>query len=101
MKRPRLYTLAAAASFLGVLAVAATFFSSFKFQPDPVGDTSFIARAQQKLAPGISVTASALGKDESQQSFGEDLARYGIQPVWLSIKNETDEPLVFLPITLD
>jgi len=101
MKRSRLYTLAAAAGLLGVLAAAATFLGSFKFQPDPVGDASFIARAQQKLAPGISVTVSALGRGESQQSFGEDLARYGIQPVWLSIKNETAEPMVFLPITLD
>ena len=62
MKRPRLYTLAAAASFLGVLAAAATFFSSFKFQPDPVGDASFIARAQQKLAPGISVLRALLAR---------------------------------------
>jgi hypothetical protein len=101
MKRSRLYTIAVATSFLGVLAAATTFLSSFGFHPDPTGDALFIARAQQKSAAGISVTVSALGTRESRQSFGEDLARYGIQPVWLSIRNETDEYLVFLPITFD
>lgn len=75
--------------------------SSFRFNPDPSGDASFIARAQQKSAPGIKVKISALGTRESQQSFGEDLAKYNIQPVWLSIENETDDELVFLPITMD
>jgi hypothetical protein len=51
--------------------------------------------------PGLQVSASALGARESQQSFGEDLAKYNIQPVWLSIENETDEQLAFLPITMD
>ncbi len=75
--------------------------SSFRFNPDASGDAEFIARAQQKSTSGITVNASALGSRESQRSFGEDLAKYGIQPVWLSIENETDEPFVFLPIAMD
>src|SRR5262249_2337083 len=54
-----------------------------------------------KSAPGIKVSVSALGADESQQSFGENLARQNIQPIWLLIENETEEPLVFLPSALD
>ena len=34
-------------------------------------------------------------------SFGENLAKYNIQPVWLSIQNDTDDQLVFLPISMD
>jgi hypothetical protein len=71
------------------------------FNPDQDSDASFIARAQQKSASGIKVNASALGTRESQQHFGENLAKYDIQPVWLSIENGTDEQLVFLPITAD
>jgi LssY C-terminus len=83
------------------LAAAINFFHSSSFIPDPNADASFIGRAQQKSAPGIKVKMSALGARESQQSFGEDLAKYDIQPVWLSIENETDEQFVFLPITMD
>jgi hypothetical protein len=75
--------------------------NSVHFGPDPSDDSDFIARAQQKSAAGIRLSASALGARESRRSFGEDLAKYGIQPVWLSIENETDDQLVYLPIATD
>ena len=96
-----MYKIFAAAILLFALALMVTFLNSFRFNPDPSGDANFIARAQHKSALGIKVNASALGARESQQSFGEDLARYNIQPVWLSIENETDEQLGFLPIAMD
>jgi hypothetical protein len=91
----------AAALLFCALALIITFLITFSFNPDASGDASFIARAQQKSAPGIKVNVSALGDRESQQSFGENLARHNIQPVWLSIENETDEQLVFISITMD
>jgi hypothetical protein len=97
-----LYKILVAVLLLCVLvAVAINFFDTSSFIPDPNANASFIARAQQKSAPGIKVKMSALGAGESQQSFGEDLAKYDIQPVWLSIENDTDEQFVFLPITMD
>jgi hypothetical protein len=101
MNISRLYKSFAAVILLCALALGMSFLDSFKFNPDPSGDTSFIGRAQQKSVPGIKVNVSALGANESRQSFGEDLAKYNIQPVWLSIENETDEQLVFPPITMD
>src|SRR6516164_1604542 len=101
MKTSRLYKILAAAILICAVAMAMSFLNSLRFNPDPSGDVNFIARAQQKSVPGIKVNISALGARESQQSFGEDLAKYNIQPVWLSIENETDEQLVFLPITMD
>jgi hypothetical protein len=101
MKRSRLYKVLAAVILLCGSAAVATFLGSFRFNPDQDSDASFIARAQQKSASGIKVNASALGTRESQQYFGENLAKYDIQPVWLSIENGIDEQLVFLPITAD
>ena len=75
--------------------------NSSQFNPDPSGDTEFIARAQQKSAPGITVSASALGRQESRRSFGEDLGKYDIQPIWLSIKNDTDDQLLLFSIAMD
>jgi hypothetical protein len=97
----RLSKILAAAILLGTLAVAMTLLTSFRFSPDSNGDASFITRAQQGSAPGIKASISALGARERQQSFGEDLARYNIQPIWLSIENETDDELGFLSITMD
>jgi LssY C-terminus len=96
-----LYKILVAVLLLCALAVAISFFDTSSFIPNPDANASFIARAQQKSAPGIKVKMSALGAGESQQSFGEDLAKYDIQPVWLSIENDTDEQFVFLPITMD
>jgi hypothetical protein len=97
----RLCKISAVWIFLLTLAAATIFRSSFQFNPDLSGDANFIRRAQHKEAHGIKVSASALSARESAQSFGENLAGYNIQPVWLSIENETDEPVVFFPITMD
>ena len=96
-----LSTIVAGTILFLVLALLVGFFDSFRFSPDPGGDANFKARAQRKSVPGIKVRISALGPAESRQSFGEDLARQNIQPIWLSVENETEEPLAFLSIELD
>lgn len=101
MTPSRVYKAFAAAILLGTAAAAMTLFDSFRFSPDSSHDASFVTRAQQKSVPGVKVSISALGATESQQSFGEDLAKYNIQPIWLSIENETDDELAFLSITMD
>lgn len=90
-----------AAILVCLSAAAMMMLNSFRFHPDSSGDADFIARAQQKSVPGIKVSASALGALESQRSFGENLAKYDIQPVWLLIENETDDQLAYLPIAMD
>jgi len=101
MKRSRRYKILAAAIFLFIAAIVAAFLNSLWFDPDQSVDAIFISRAQKKTVPGLQVSISALGARESQQSFGEDLAKHNIQPVWLSIENGTDDQLAFLPITMD
>ena len=91
----------AAAILFAALGLVVGFVGSFRFNPDPGADAEFKARAQQKSAPGIKVSISALGAAESRQYFGEDLAKQNIQPVWLSVDNQTDQPLALLSIALD
>jgi hypothetical protein len=97
-RRHRYLTIA---GLVAVAVMIVSVSSSFRFHPDPSADRIFMARAQQKSAPGITVSASALGPRESRRSFGENLARHNIQPLWLSIQNDTDDPLIFLPIETD
>jgi LssY C-terminus len=101
MNSARLYKTLIVAIPLCIVAAAVLMMHSFQFHPDPSGDGDFMARAQEKSAPGIKVSASALGARESQRSFGENLADYDIQPVWLSIENETGDQFVYLPIAMD
>jgi LssY C-terminus len=101
MTTSRLYGILVVAIAFCIAAVAMLMMRSFYFDPDARSDGDFIARAQQKSVPGIKVSASALGAEESRRSFGENLADYDIQPVWLSIENETDDQLVYLPIAMD
>ena len=101
MKSHRLRKFFAAVLVVCAGVAAVRFLDRLRFNPDPSADATFIARAQQKSVPGIKVSVSALGEQESRQSFGEELAKYNIQPLWLSIDNETDEPLAFLPIAMD
>ena len=101
MKALRLYKTMIVITASCIAAVAIWMMRSFRFDPDPSSDGDFMARVQQKSARGIKVSASALGAQESRRSFGENLAKYDIQPVWLSIENETDDQLVYLPIAMD
>jgi LssY C-terminus len=101
VKWPRLYMTLIIATLAPVMAMMIMLINSFRFDPDPSSDGDFIARAQRKSDSGITVDASALGARESQKSFGENLAGRGIQPVWLSIENTTDQQYVFLSIAMD
>lgn len=85
---------------LGGLLVLSVIGSN-EFHPDPSADESFMARAEGQTAAGVKVRASALSPEESRRSFGEDLARYNIQPLWLSIENNTQKPLHLLPAATD
>lgn len=92
-------------AYLGLLLAAAfgvvSVWRSERFDPDPAADKAFVARAESQTAAGLKVSVSALGPEESRRSFGADLARYGIQPLWLSIENDTKETLYYLPVATD
>ena len=101
MKNSRTGKFLVAAIVVIALVAMLAVVNSFGFSPDPSDTSAFMSRAQQRSAPGIKVDASALGESESRRFFGENLARHNIQPVWLSIENQTDDQLAFIPIAMD
>jgi hypothetical protein len=89
-----------------IMRTIAIIFLSFvlgcaNFSPKAIKDVPFKNNAQTQSRDGITVSASVLSDDESQDLFDVNLAAKDIQPVWLSIKNDNKIPCIFLPITLD
>ncbi len=77
------------------------YFGCANFSPKPIDEVPFKSRAQTQSTEGITVSVSVLSDDESEETFGVNLAAKDIQPVWLSIKNDNKIPCLFFPITLD
>jgi len=72
-----------------------------KSQPDPSGRDAFESRATTQQQAQVTVRAAVLGDDESLRFFGVSLADQGMQAVWLSVKNNSDGMLYYLPATTD
>jgi LssY-like putative type I secretion system component LssY len=58
-------------------------------------------RALTQRDDGVAVTVAVLSAKESRALFGTDLARSGIQPVWLEVKNDEAVPYWLLTAGLD
>ena len=71
------------------------------FRPQALDSVGFLDRAKTRTENGITVTVAVLTGEESEQVFGRSLANKGVQPVWISVDNSTDERFFVFPITLD
>ena len=71
------------------------------FNPRPIEDAAFLERAQTQEENGVRVTAAVLSAEDCLAKFGVNLYSRGIQPVWLEIQNNNNNPVVFLPVGLD
>ena len=69
--------------------------------PDASGAGAFISRALTQERQGIVVRASVLSDAESKRYFGGSTADADVQPVWLEVRNDSDAPVLFLPILTD
>jgi len=67
----------------------------------PIDQVDFLNDSETKTENNISVTTSVLTDKESNDIFGVDLFRKGIQPVWISITNKAEDSYAFLPISVD
>ena len=102
MTKNRVHRIAVAVIFLCAAALILQIVARpMTFEPDPSDAAAFEARAQRQSADGVTVSASVLGARESRRFFGENLASHDIQPLWLSIENETDDQLPYLQIATD
>ena len=71
------------------------------FNPRPLEEVHWMDRAQIKSDDNFQVTAAVLNADETEAVFTLPLYRDSIQPIWLEIVNNDDEPIWFLPISVD
>ena len=71
------------------------------YSPVPMEQVSFLERSQTQTVGGLTVTAAVLSHEESEKIFGRPLAKKGIQPVWLEIKNGEDLPYALISRSLD
>jgi hypothetical protein len=83
------------------LVVAAALASCASFSPRPLDEVPFRDRARTQGAGGLTVTVAVPTMAQAEAIYGVDLASRGMQPVWLEIANETDQPYWFLPAGLD
>ena len=68
---------------------------------DASGAGAFIDRALTQEHQGIVVRASVSTDEESQRFFGGSTADADAQPIWIQVRNESDDPVLFLPILTD
>jgi len=71
------------------------------FDPTPVDQVSFRERSETQEEGKVRVTTAVPSAKETQQLFGVNLYRRGVQPVWLEIENGRDEVVSFLAVGLD
>jgi hypothetical protein len=69
--------------------------------PVASGSLPFQNRTQTESRKGVTVTVGVPTPQETIDIYGVDLYRKKIQPVWLQVKNETDEPITLLTTSID
>ena len=68
---------------------------------EPVDSGRFLSAAENQTEGRIHVTASVLGREETERIFGIDLYDQGIQPVWLQVQNSGDTVARYAPVSTD
>ena len=61
----------------------------------------YMERLQTQTKGGVRVSTSVLSASESQDLYGEPLAKKGIQPVWIEVENHDDTAYWFMSLGLD
>jgi hypothetical protein len=63
------------------------------FKPIPLNELQFLERQQTQTQEEIEVSVSVMTRQEARAAFGKTLDKKAIQPVWLEIKNNSNQPL--------
>jgi hypothetical protein len=83
------------------LAVALAAAACVRYDPQPLAEVPFFARAQTQEQGGVRVSVAVPDATEGARVFGVALARHGVQPVWVQVDNGSDVPWVLLKRTID
>ncbi len=69
--------------------------------PRPIEKVPFHERALTQYEDNIRITAAVPSARESKRLFDVNLYGDGIQPIWLEIENNDEEPVWILPVGID
>ena len=89
------------AGVIAVLMLLSLSCGCASFNPRPMDDVGFEQRAVSETDGGVTVSVVTLSEDETNAALGVDLARRGIQPVWIKIENHESIGFVVPPIVID
>lgn len=78
-----------------------TVYGCASFNPCPIDQVPFKARAQTQSENNIRVTAAVLSAEEAKAVFDLDLYKKVIQPIWIEIENNDEERVWFAPAGVD
>ena len=70
-------------------------------KPPPIDPLAYKIRTQSSINEDLTVTVALPTIAEAQAIYGVELAAKHIQPVWLEVKNDSDDNYWFLPSGLD
>jgi len=78
-----------------------TVFGCSRFNPRPVDNVPFKERVLTQYEGNIRISAAVPSARESKKLFDVRLYRDGIQPIWMEIENNDEEPVWILPVGID
>jgi hypothetical protein len=84
-----------------IIGLTLAFSSCSIYQPQPAVKLNSLAQARTQSSGRVRITAAVLSPEESRRFFGVPIYDSGVQPVWLSIKNQDQVPYAFLSIGID
>jgi hypothetical protein len=83
------------AATLVLLAVALAGCATWQVPPD-TGTATLRERAITASSRGVEVSAAVLGAEDSKRLLGADVTASGVQPVWVEVRNGTDDTIWML-----
>ena len=83
------------------LILSLVFSGCIRYRPHTSDRSSFMERAQTQTQGDVTATLTVLSDKESKTVFGVNLAKRGVQPVWIEIENKGETPYVFIPRNMD
>jgi hypothetical protein len=87
--------------WVSFLILSLIFSGCVRYRPQTSDRASFMARAQTQTQGNVTVTVAVLSDKEAKKVFGVNLAKKGVQPVWVEIQNKDMTPYVFIPRNMD
>jgi len=87
--------------YIGLVLHAMTLQGCVTYKPLPLDEVPFEEHLQSESRDDLHVSTAALGRKDAQKVFPVKLAKHGIQPVWVEMKNDSDERYVFFQQSID